>query len=135
MKIRLFMVVAVMGAAVASWGCQRHQHDATQLAASAEAGTFVTATLATLGSFEWDAAPLTNHAATSLHEVAVALKQQRISRDDAQKQVDEIDHAHDLIQQALTACAQNSRTGKCTKDEVAARALLDQARAALSDIP
>lgn len=135
MKTRLFMVAAGMAAAVALLGCQRHQHDVTQLAAAAEAGTFVTATLATLGSFEWDAAPLTNHAATSLHEVAVALKQQRISRDDAQKQVDEIDHAHNLIQQALAACAQDSRTGKCTKDEAAARWILDQARVALSDIP
>lgn len=135
MKTRLFMVAAVMAVALCVSGCHRHEHDAVQLAADADTGTFVAATLATLGSFEWDAAPLTNHAATSLHEVAVALKRQRITKDDAQKQVDAIDHAHHLIQQALTACGQDSRTGKCTKDEAAARALLDQARVALSDIP
>ena len=143
MKTRLF-AAALAAAAIALSGCASVQphpsnaathHNVTELAASAESGVFITGTLATLGSFEWDAAPLTNHAATALHNIAVAVKEGRVSKADGQAQIDEIDHAHDLIKQALAACAQNSQTGKCAKDEPGARALLDQARAALSDVP
>jgi hypothetical protein len=133
MKHSLLVVLAA-ATILSIVGC-KPKNDVTELAAKAESGFFVAGTLATLGSFEWDVAPLTNHAATALHNVAVAVKDGRVSKAEGQEQVDEIVHAHDLLEQALAACAQSPKTGKCTKDEAAARALLDQARAALADIP
>lgn len=137
MKNRTIAVAVIAATVLLFVGCgkQPTHHNVTELAASADAGVYMTGTLAALGSFEWDVAPLTNHAATALHNIAVAVKEGRVNKTDGQAQINEIDSAHDLILQALAACAQDDRTGKCTKDEGAARALLDQARAALADVP
>lgn len=105
------------------------------LAGAADSGVFIAGTIAALGSFEWDAAPLTNHAATAIHEAAVAFKQGRISEGNGQKIVDAATQANNFVVKAVGLCKQNSKTGKCTGDEIAARRLLEQARAALSDIP
>lgn len=130
------LLTALMAVTVLSLvSCAKRKVDVSELAAKADSGVYLTGTLATLGSFEWDVAPLTNHAATALHNIAVAVKEGRVDKTEGQAQVDEIVHAHDLLEQALAACAQDSRTGKCTKDEGAARSLLDQARAALADVP
>ncbi len=137
MKTRIVLIAAALVAVLAvGAGCAPHHHsDAQELASKAESGLYMTGTLAALGSFEWDAAPLQNEAAVKLHLAAVALKEGRMSVGDAQALMDDVDRAHDLITAAITACAQNSVTAKCTKDEARGRDLLDQARAALSAIP
>lgn len=109
-------------------------HNATTLAGKAETGFHLDGTLATLGSFEWDVAPLTTHAATQLHLTAVALKRGQMTRQRAQARMDAIDHAHDVLVQALKVCAQNGQ-GKCTGDEHQARLLLDAGRSALAALP
>lgn len=137
-KSSFLAVLAVFALA----GC--HQQPATQrvertdaatMAANAESGVFFTGTLAALGSFEWDVAPLLNHNATARHNAAVALRDGRITKDEAQRILDVTDSARKLIDQALAACAQSPRTAKCTKDEHAGRALLEQARQTLAEIP
>lgn len=133
MKIRTLLIVAAV--LVIAAGCAKHHSDAVELAAKAESGLYLTGTLAALGSFEWDAAPLLNDAAVKAHKAAVALKEGRMSKADAQSTLDTLDRAHDLIDQAMAACVQDSRTAKCTKDEVRGRDLLDQARVTLSAIP
>jgi hypothetical protein len=138
MKISLLttvLVVATLSLAACVQSTPATHHDAAAFASQTEAGVYLTGTLASLGSFEWDAAPLLNHAANALHGAAVALKQQRIGVDEAQRRIDSADRGHDLVLKALGTCAQDNRTGKCTKDEASARALLDQARAAMSDLP
>lgn len=105
------------------------------LAAHADADLYIAGTLATLGSFEWDSAPLTNHAATAIHEAAVAYSQGRITQSAGQSIVDTSIRANNLIVKANTLCKQNAKTGKCTGDETTARKLLDQARAQMSAIP
>jgi hypothetical protein len=109
-----------------------HHTDATSLAAKAETGLYVTGTLAALGSFEWDAAPLYSHNAMVRHTTAVALKRGMVSLEDAQRVLDETDAVRALLDQSLAACQQDDRTGKCRGDEKHARALLDAARKQLA---
>jgi hypothetical protein len=129
----LLTLTAVLALALVS-ACNHHTHNAAELAGKADSGLYLAGTLATLGSFEWDVAPLTNYAATQLHVTALDLKANRITVAQAQARMDSIDHAHDVLVQALKACAQNGQ-GKCTGDEARARLLLDKARTALSNIP
>lgn len=102
-------------------------HSAVDLAGSAESGLFANATIATLGSFEWDTSPITNKAADILVSIPLALKKHEITKAHAQAQIDSADKAHDLVQKALKACKQDSH-GKCTGNEAKARALLEQAK-------
>lgn len=132
--MKLILPLAAVLALVAVSGCS-HKPKVTELAAKADSGVFLAGTLAALGSFEWDSSPIVNHAATAVHETAVAFKEGRITEADGQKIVDAATHANDLLLQANAVCAQDNRTGKCTGDETQARALLDQARVVLSDIP
>lgn len=128
-------LVAVALMALAGCPSTHHASDAKTLAAEAETGVFMTATLAALGSFEWDAAPLYNHNATARHEAAVALKQGRITAAEAQRRLDATDQARKLLDGALAACAQNPRTAKCTGSEATGRQLLEQAKQVLADLP
>ena len=138
MPTRRLAGLALAAIAIASLpGCSKKSAEHTDivaLAAEAQSGLYVAGTLATLGSFDWDVAPLKTHAEMVLHQTALALKQGRITEQQAKGTAFAIDRAHDLLQRALAACAQDDRTGKCTKDEATARALLDQARAELSNI-
>lgn len=109
------------------------RHSATELAGKAEAGVQITATLATLGSFEWDAAPITNKAADTLIGIPLALKKHEISKTEAQQRIDQADKAHALVQKALKTCNQDPKPpAHCRGDEKKARALLDEAKAVLS---
>lgn len=129
---RLLVAVALVALA----GCPTtHHSDAQKMATEAETGVFMTGTLAVLGSFEWDAAPLYNHNASARHDAAVALKQGRITQEEAQRRLDVTDKARELLDAAVAACAQSGRTGKCTKDEANGRVLLDEARKVLADVP
>lgn len=109
-------------------------HDVAALAGKAESGLYMNGTLAALGSFEWDVAPITNRAADVLIAIPLALKKHEINKADAQTRLDAADKAHDLAQQALKACKQDSKTGKCKGNETKARALLDQAKAQLAGL-
>lgn len=113
----------------------KHQTEAAQLAADVESGLYITGTLASLGSFEWDVAPLLNDNAMIRHNTAVAFKEHRITVDEAQRTLDATDGVRGILEMAMDACAQNQKTGKCTKNEANARHLLDQARARLSALP
>lgn len=108
-------------------------HDAATLAGKAESGLYANATLATLGSFEWDVAPITNKAADILTAIPLAVKKGEMSKQQAQARIDAADKAHDLGQQALSACKQG-KDGKCKGNEAKARALLDQAKAQLAGL-
>lgn len=114
-----------------SEGKTRTHHNVVELAAKAKGEVHVIGTLATLGSFEWDAAPLKTHAAADLYSIPQALHDHKLTADQAQAKIDRVDHAHDLIQNALKVCRQNDQTGKCTGNEAQARALLEQAKAEL----
>lgn len=110
------------------------KHNAAELAANADFGLAANATLAGLGSFEWDIAPLVNKAATQLELVARDYKANRITRDAGQARVDKIDGAHDLLVKSQDTCQQNPATGKCRGSEARARALLDQGRTLLEGV-
>jgi hypothetical protein len=108
-------------------------HNAAELAGKAESGLFANATLATLGSFEWDVAPIINKAADVLTAIPLALKKGEMSKQQAQTRLDAADKAHDLAQEALKACKQG-KDGKCHGSESKARTLLDQAKAQLAGL-
>lgn len=109
-------------------------HDAADLAGKAESGLFANATLATLGSFEWDTAPITNRAADVLTAIPMALKKHEITKAEAQQKIDAAGKAHDLVQQALKTCKQDAKSGHCKGSESKARTLLDQAKAQLAGL-
>lgn len=109
-------------------GAARTHHDVVELAAHAKGEAHAIGTLATLGSFEWDAAPLKTHAAAGLLHIPQLLHDHKYTKAQAQAKLDQVDAAHDLIQEALAICKQNDHTGKCTGDAVRARTLLDRAR-------
>jgi hypothetical protein len=140
------LLVGMLLAALMSTGCATfapkpapvipaHAPSINALAAHADAGVYIAGTLATLGSFEWDSAPLSNHAATAIHEAAVAYQQGRITESAGQSVVDTSIKANNLIVKANTLCAQNPKTGKCSGNEPQARKLLDQARGLMASIP
>jgi hypothetical protein len=133
------IVLALFGAGIVLWKSQASakaatHHNATVLASKAQSGVFMNGTLATLGSFEWDAAPLTNKAADVLVAIPLQLKKHEITKAQAQAKLDAADRAHDLIASALTTCNQNPQTGKCRGSDSKARLLLDQAKAQLAGL-
>lgn len=107
-------------------------HDVAELAGKATGEVVAIGTLATLGSFSWDAAPLTTHAAAALRHIPYLVKVGKLSKEEGQAKIDEVDKAHDLIQKALKVCKQDQHTGKCKGSKVEADALLDQVRLALA---
>src|SRR5581483_1876298 len=121
--LAILLAMSVGVALVSAPGCVKQpQHtDIVALAASANTTFYATGTLATLGSFEWDVAPLTTHAAHALKDTAAALRRGDITVDQAKAKAAALDHAHDLLSRALVTCAQDDHTGKCTGDEAAAR--------------
>lgn len=126
-------IAVVLGAALACSlfsGCEKvaTHHDVAQLAAQAKGEVIAIGTLATLGSFEWTASPLKTHAAVGLKHIPQLLHDHELTKEDAQKRLDAIDAAHDLVEKALATCKQDDHTGKCTGDKQQADALLDQAR-------
>jgi len=124
----LLAALAILSACDNTDAKPRTHHDVTALAAQARGEVVVIGTLATLGSFEWDTAALKTHAAVGLKHIPQLLHDHQITKAQAQSSLDQIDAAHDLIEQALATCKQNDHTGKCTGSEPKARALLDQAR-------
>jgi hypothetical protein len=115
-------------------GTTHTHHDVVALAAKAKGEVHVIGTLATLGSFEWDAAPLKTHAAAELLHIPQMLHDHQLTAADAQAKLDAIDAAHDLIEQALTVCHQDDSTGHCRGSTAKAQALLNQARQAMSAV-
>ena len=104
------------------------------LGASARSGVFVTGTLATLGSFAWDVAPVQTHVAIVARVVADQLLRHAITVDQAivaQAQLERVKH---LLSRALATCNQDSRTGKCRGDELVARGDLDHAKRVLAQV-
>lgn len=132
---RILTAAAVLLLAGCSTMAPRPEANVVKLAAHADSGVFIAATLASLGSFEWDSSPISNHAATAIHEAAVACKERPATCVSGQKIVDESVQANTFALRANALCAQDPKTGKCTGDEAQARHLLDQARTALSDVP
>jgi hypothetical protein len=132
MKLAILTAVVLAASALSSCGQSdakpKTHHDVTALAAQAKGEVIVIGTLATLGSFEWTASPLKTHAAAGLKHIPQLLHDHKLTKEQAQAKLDQIDAAHDLIEQALKVCKQNDHTGKCAGDTVKAQALLDQAR-------
>lgn len=93
-------------------------------AADGDDGMFAVGTVASIGSFEFKAAPLYTQLAIARHQAAVKLRHREISVDQAQAVQDAADKVRKLLDSALSTCAQDEKTGKCTKNPAAADALL-----------
>jgi hypothetical protein len=104
------------------------------LGASANSKLAVAGTLGTLGSFDWDEAPLRTHIGIVGEIVATKLLQQAITAKEAIAIRDQLLQAKSLLDQASAMCRQDDQTGRCRGNEGKARALLDQARAVLNSI-
>lgn len=107
-------------------------HDVTELAGQAKGEIVLIGTIATLGGFVWEASPLISHGAAQLRHIPWLLKQKLISKEEAQRRVDQVDHAHDFVRDAILVCNPNPATGKCVGDQSRAESLLDKARLALA---
>lgn len=104
------------------------------LASNAESQLVVVGSLATLGSFEWDVAPLRTHIGIAAKIIATRFKRGELTYDQATQVQVELLNAKSLLDQASAACDQNDHTGKCRGSEVKARSLLDSARRVLDAV-
>ncbi len=104
------------------------------LGASATSGIYVTGTLATLGSFAWDVAPVQTHVAIVARLVADQLLKHAISVDQAIVAQAQLERTKRLLAEALATCHQDSHTGKCRGDELKARGYLDHAKRVLAQV-
>lgn len=105
------------------------------LGASATSGFYMTGTLATLGSFDWDVAPVQTHVAIAARATADKLLKHAITVSQAIAIQAELKQAKHLLSEAITTCDQNARTGKCRGDELRARGYLDHAKRVLASVP
>jgi uncharacterized membrane protein (DUF4010 family) len=105
------------------------------LGASATSDFYMTGTLATLGSFDWDVAPLQTHVAVAARAVADQLLKHAITVGQAVAIQAQLVSAKNLLSKAVSTCNQDSRTGKCRGDELRARAYLSQAKRVLAGVP
>ena len=100
---------------------------------SADSGAVaIFATLAPLGSFEWQVAPRYTALAAARHNAAVRLRKGLITVDQAQQVQADADATRKLLDASVAACAQSDRTGQCTKSAAEARRLLAKADAKLA---
>jgi hypothetical protein len=90
-------------------------------------GVFIAATLAADGSWEAKAAPSFTRLAITRRNAAIALRKGHITVDQALRIQAKADEARALLDKAVASCAQDNRTGKCTRNQVAADRLLEQA--------
>jgi|GEM_PF-2196434 len=106
---------------------------ANPIDAQADAGGIdLSATLAPFNSFEWQAAPSFTQLAVKRRQATAALRKGAISIEQFESVLKQTDRIRSLLDQALEACGQNDRTGKCTKSTRTAQRLLDQANAELA---
>lgn len=89
---------------------------------------YVVGTIASVGSFEWDAAPTYTRLAVLRHAAAKNLRKGAITIGQASVVQVRADKARSLLDKSLKVCAQNDKTGKCTGSEKKARKLLAQAQ-------
>lgn len=66
------------------------------------------------GEFECSVAPLYTKIAYVSWQQVQALKSGQVSAADSQMMHDKVQKAHDLLDQARKACAQDGKSGKCT---------------------
>lgn len=120
--IMLFLVCGILAASVAP---------AADLQGSANSvSIFATGTLAPLGSFEMQTAPVYTRVAVVAHLTALALERKQISVQEAKTVYRAAHHAKALADKSLQACAED-KLGKCTGDEAKAMSILGQAYLAL----
>lgn len=133
MKILTYMIAV---AALVLLGACSHVERGVDLSGAADDsdGFFAVGTLAGVGSFEAKAAPLYTQIAVARHVAAVKLRHQEIPVAQAQSVQDSADVVRKLLDSALDACAQDQKTGKCTKNEGMADVLLDRAAVAISNV-
>lgn len=109
---------------------------AADLAGNAESdfGGYMVGTLASVDSFEFKTAPIYTRLAVIRHQAATSLRHHEITVEQAQSIQDQADQVRTLVDTATSLCAQNQKTGQCTKSEGDAQNTLDQAAAALAAI-
>lgn len=128
MKLLLTLCLAGLLAACA-------QKPPPQLSGAAETDVgFAVATLAPLGSYEMKLAPGYTRIAVIAHQLDKALKAGSITKDQAQSAHDAAQHVKMLLDQALSACGEDQRTGQCMKQQADADALLAQAQTELANL-
>lgn len=128
MKV-MFTLAAVLALAALS-GCSQSdakQHNAT-LAGQGVSVAFSVGTVAPLNSFEWGVAPLQTEIRRQAMLTQVQVLKGEVSPQAAQRTHDKLQTALSLVGKALAACAQDSKTGKCTHDQKAADQLVKQAQ-------
>jgi hypothetical protein len=130
MKARSFLVAAVL-ALVSVQVLAGNSNPVSASAQSGGDGLFVAATLAPLNSFEFKAAPSYTRLAVVRRNALVALRNGKITADQAQAVQDRANAVRVLLDRALATCAQSNKTGKCTKDAASAERLLQAANAQL----
>lgn len=90
-------------------------------------GVYIAATLAADGSWEAKAAPTFTRLSVARRNAAVALRKGKITVGQALQIQVKADEVRTLLDKAVASCAQDNRTGKCTRSQAAADRLLEQA--------
>jgi len=110
------------------------QHVAA-MSASADSELFVVGTLAPLGSFEYETAPVLTHLAVLDRHADASFKDGEISHDEAAEVLARGDSVYAIIAQATEVCKPGVHSGKCTGDREKAEELLAEARREAAAIP
>lgn len=127
------MRIAIIGVVAALMLSTAQAESLSGHAGDSEVG-FAAATLAPAGSFEFKAAPAYTQLIMKRHRAEYLLKYGQISKSFAISVQTRADAVRKLLDQAIVACKQDDKTGKCTNDPKTANALLRSAKAQLAQI-
>ncbi len=122
--VTAIVIMAVTACAV------KHETQPISANATADAGSFLAATLCTTGGFDCETAPVYTSNALARRSAAVQLRQKLITVEQATALLAKTDRVRSLLDQSTTACTQDNKTGKCTGSLTKAKDLLSQAQAA-----
>jgi hypothetical protein len=133
LKILLTACALCGGASVALIACRQQAPAALEATPPADDATelFAEATLAPVGSFEYQAAPLYTRNAANRHKAAVQLRHHRITAEEAQLAQNKADQIRLLLDRAIALCKEDDHTGQCTGDAKQASGALAEALVAL----
>lgn len=137
--IVLLVILFVVLAITLGWYCARPTR--AQLAqqisfgASAESQVIVIGTLAPLGSFDYETAPLVTRLAVVKRDAAVSLLRDQITREQAEEVQARGDSAYAVIAQATRLCDPAPHTGKCRRPRAKVDELLEEATRQVAAVP
>lgn len=132
MKARSLVIAAAL--ALVSSVAFADSDNSLHARAQSSAGGFVAATLCTDHGFDCETAPVRTDLAVLERQTATALDRNEITVARAKAVYAGAGQVRTLLNLSRDSCAQDNKTGKCTKDEARARALLKQAKARLAQL-